>query len=46
MVVRLGADGNFSGARQEVEQIARDLLQLLESHHSYPVLHYFRFQKP
>lgn len=46
MVVRLGADGNFIGARQEVEQIARDLLQLLESHHSYPVLHYFRFQKP
>ncbi|MBV6627826.1 MAG: two pore domain potassium channel family protein [Rivularia sp. (in: Bacteria)] len=45
MVVRLGADGNFTGVRQEIEQIAQDLLQLFESHHSYPVLHYFRFQK-
>lgn len=28
---------------QEISGITRDLLFLLESHHAYPVLHYFRF---
>lgn len=43
MLARLGTMGKFSGARQEIAGIARDLLNLLVSHHSYPVLHYFRF---
>lgn len=44
-LARLGANGDFNGARQEVADMGRNLLELLESHHSYPVLHYFRFQE-
>lgn len=46
MLARLGAHGDFSGARQEIANIATELLNLLELHHSYPVLHYFRFEQP
>ena len=46
LVARLGSNGDFSGARQSIDSIAGDLLSLLESHHSYPVLHYFRFREP
>lgn len=38
-----GMGGEFDNAKQDISNMARDLLQLLESHNSYPVLHYFRF---
>lgn len=40
-----GIDGEFNNARTDITNIARDLFQLLESHHSYPILHYFRFSE-
>ncbi len=43
---RLKGYGKFEFASQEISTIARDLIFLLESHHDYPVLHYFRFPKP
>jgi hypothetical protein len=45
MLARLGFNGDFNGTHQDIADIARGLLDLLESHHSYPVLHYFRFQE-
>jgi len=45
IIARLGANGDFNGARQDITNMSKDLLNLLESHHSYPVLHYFRFQE-
>ena len=41
-----GIGGEFDNAKQDITSMARDLLQLLESHNSYPVLHYFRFPEP
>lgn len=38
--------GKFELATQDISSIARDLLFMLESHHAYPVLHYFRFKAP
>ena len=38
--------GKFELAAQDISNIARDLLFMLESHHAYPILHYFRFQAP
>ncbi|MEA5507917.1 potassium channel family protein [Halotia wernerae UHCC 0503] len=46
MIALLGANGDFNGVRQEISTIATNSLNLLESHHTYPILHYFRFQKP
>ncbi len=43
ILVQLGANGNFNGAQQDVSKMARDLMNLLEVQHSYPVLLYFRF---
>lgn len=45
ILVRLKGFGHFELATQEITGITRDLLYLLESHHAYPVLHYFRFQE-
>lgn len=45
LLVRLKGFGQFELATQEISSITRDLLFLLESHHAYPVLHYFRFQE-
>lgn len=45
-VARLGAGGDLSGAQQTLADLAADLLQLVESHHFYPVLHYMRFREP
>lgn len=45
LLARMGAGEDFNGARDEIATIARDLLNLLESHHAYPVVHYFRFQE-
>lgn len=44
MLARLGTGGDFKNARDEIADMAKSLLTLLESHHSYPVVHYFRFQ--
>lgn len=41
-----GIGGEFDNAKQDIISMACDLLQLLESHNSYPVLHYFRFPEP
>jgi hypothetical protein len=41
----LGAGGSFEGARQEFAAIAQGISDLLESHHFYPVLHYFHFNE-
>jgi len=46
LLVRFKGFGRFEMATQEISSITRDLLFLLESHHAYPVLHYFRFQQP
>ena len=40
-----GTGGEFDNAKSDISNIARDLFQLLESHHSYPILHYFRFHE-
>lgn len=46
MITRLGAGGSFDSACSDVSNMAHSLLHLLESHHAYPVLHYFRFLEP
>lgn len=38
--------GDASGARIQLIDIGARVLDLLESHHSYPVLHYFRMRDP
>lgn len=45
LIARLGACGNFDNSRQDLSQMATNALTLLESHHAYPVLHYFRFHE-
>lgn len=44
LLARMGASGDFSDARDDVAELAESLLTLLESHHAYPVVHYFRFE--
>jgi len=45
LLARLGAKEDFAGARADIADMAKDLLNLLESDHTYPILHYFRFQE-
>lgn len=45
LLARLGASGELSGIQQDLSNIARDLIELLELQHSYPVLIYFRFRE-
>lgn len=45
LLARLGARGDFSSARQDIADMAKDLLNLLESDHTYPILNYFRLQE-
>lgn len=45
LLARLGAGGEFSGAQQDISSMARELIDLLELQHSYPVLLYFRFRE-
>lgn len=46
LLARLGSGGKFdSSARQDISNMAQSLLNLLESHHSYPILGYFRWQE-
>ena len=46
IVVRLGSGGTFEEARTVLADTSFRVLDLLESHHSYPVLHYFRMKDP
>ncbi|KPQ32981.1 MAG: hypothetical protein HLUCCA11_20005 [Phormidesmis priestleyi Ana] len=46
LLVGLKGYGKFELATQDILSIGRDLLCLLESHHAYPILHYFRFHEP
>jgi hypothetical protein len=45
ILARLGASGELSGVQQDISNMARDLINLLESQHSYPALLYFRFEQ-
>jgi hypothetical protein len=45
MLARYGIGGDFMQAREELSNISMNLLTLLESHHAYPVVHYFRFRE-
>lgn len=45
LLVRLKGYDRFDLALQESFNMSRDLLFLLESHHAYPILHYFRFKE-
>lgn len=45
-LARLGAGGDFDGARQELSSVADEVANLYESHNFYLVLHYFRFSVP
>lgn len=45
MLARLAADNNLNHVGQDISNMARDLMNLLELQNSYPVLVYFRFQE-
>lgn len=45
IIARLEADGHCGVLQQDISDIARDLINLLESQHSYPALIYFRFRQ-
>lgn len=46
LVARWGATGRFDGVEAELSAMAGRVFDLLESHHSHTVLHYFRFPEP
>ena len=43
-LTQLAPGGDFSSARSELSGVADELLNLYESHHFYPIMHYFRFE--
>ncbi|HEY9881346.1 MAG TPA: potassium channel family protein [Leptolyngbyaceae cyanobacterium] len=45
MLARYGQDGDFAEVREDISGMSLNLLTLLESHHAYPVVHYFRFRE-
>lgn len=45
LLARLAASGEFSGVQQDISSIAKELVNLLELQHSYPVLLYFRLRE-
>ncbi len=46
LLARIGATGYFDGsAREDISNMAQKLLKIIESHHSYPTLGYFRWQE-
>jgi hypothetical protein len=45
LLARHGAGGDIGHAREDISRMATNLLTLLESHHAYPVVHYFRFKE-
>lgn len=46
LLIGLGPQGRFEGANQQISSIAQQLFGLVELHHTYPSLHYFRFRPP
>jgi hypothetical protein len=46
LIAGLGAGGDFAGARGDLGGLARELVNLYESHHFFPMLLYFRFRDP
>jgi hypothetical protein len=44
-IVGLGPNGDFEGARQDIQMIAKQLVDLYETHHFFWILSYFRFEK-
>lgn len=46
LLVRVGPGGDFRAGSGQLSQVGRDVIDLLESHHLYPVLHYFRMADP
>ncbi|MUL39128.1 potassium channel family protein [Gloeocapsopsis dulcis] len=47
LIARLGSNGSFdSSTRQDLTSMSQNLLNILESNHSYPVMGYFRLQEP
>lgn len=45
LLARLAADNNLNNIQQDISNIARDLIYLLESQNTYSVLLYFRFRQ-
>lgn len=45
LLARLAADNNVNTLNQDISDIAQNLMQLLESNNSYPVLLYFRYRQ-
>ncbi|MCU0533069.1 MAG: potassium channel family protein [Hydrococcus sp. Prado102] len=46
MLARFGTSGSFdSSTKQTISNMAQSLLNILETHHSYPALGYFRLQE-
>jgi hypothetical protein len=43
LLAHLGAGGNFGNSRQDISNMASELLHLLQWHHSYAILPFFRF---
>ena len=46
LIAGLGAGGDCAGARGDRGALARELVNLYESHHFFPMLLYFRFRDP
>lgn len=46
LICRLGPGGSFEDARSLLSNAAMGVLDLLESHHAYPVIHLFRLREP
>lgn len=46
LLARMGAGGELPGAADQLSRLAQGLHELYESHHSYPILHYFHFREP
>ncbi|WP_027135340.1 potassium channel family protein [Geminicoccus roseus] len=46
LLAHLGPGGAFGSARSEVLSVTTQLLSILEAHHAYPALHYFRRREP
>jgi hypothetical protein len=46
LICHLGPGGDFNGARGTLSTMSHDLVEIVESHHTYVVLRFFRFTNP
>ena len=46
LLCHLGPGGDFNGARGTLSTMSHDLVEIVESHHTYVVLRFFRFTNP